>query len=235
MLTRRFHAKLNRLPTGRPSTRMSSGPYRPGVMTVVSQYCGDGSSWAASYGCAQEGEPSGAVREGGKERVEGRTGSTSSLPGPSPTMSSPFGLSGLAARLANTPSLPCPPPNTLPPAAAPAPPAEDDGAANWGGRAGRGMCEWCRLGGGYDDAAEGAPNRAEARCSCCSESVSSLSSCAKRRPCDSRASACGPESAADPDEPGGPWPRRRATMPRQPVAEAAAAAEDDDEAPCGRP
>lgn len=38
MDTRRFHTKLNRLPTGRPSTQMSSalsGP--PGVMTVVSQ------------------------------------------------------------------------------------------------------------------------------------------------------------------------------------------------------
>ena len=45
------------------------------------------------------------------------TGRTSSLSGPSPTMSSPPGLSGLAAKLANTPSLPCPPPNTrCPPA-----------------------------------------------------------------------------------------------------------------------
>jgi hypothetical protein len=49
------------------------------------------------------------------------TGRTSSLSGPSPTMSSPPGLSGLAVKLANTPSLPCPPPNTrCPPAPVPA-------------------------------------------------------------------------------------------------------------------
>lgn len=49
METSRFHKKLNTLPTGMPSTRMSSGPNGPlGATTVVSQYAGDGSCCAAS-------------------------------------------------------------------------------------------------------------------------------------------------------------------------------------------
>lgn len=49
METRRFHAKPKRLPTGSPSTQMSSGPRTPcGVRTVVSQYGGVESTAADS-------------------------------------------------------------------------------------------------------------------------------------------------------------------------------------------
>jgi hypothetical protein len=50
MLIMAFQMKLNREPTGRPSTKTSS-PKAPGARMVVSQYGGVASAAACSYVC----------------------------------------------------------------------------------------------------------------------------------------------------------------------------------------